>query len=447
MVEVTVDISLDEVHFGVSEYGIAGSFLVLRPTPAASARDIVRCVTAVDFETLTRLSLDEQWWRHPHDTMRPMINRGDRAVFVPDLQAPMFLRYDDCHGALLDDRLGAMGARYFELQGWSEGAFIDWTRRNIVMLDPPAHNRLRKLVSHAFTPRRVEQMRAATAAATTAHCDKLVNQAEGEIVSGLARLVPLQVICEMLGVPYFDQESMREWTEALSAAAGMPGEESRRAGNAAMEAFNAYVLELIAERRRNPDDDLLTALVQAEEGGDRLDNDELVAMVVQLIFAGHETTRNLIASGLYTLLDHPDQLERVRTSRSLLPSAVDEILRYEPPITFTSRIATRRLEIAGVDVPAGQFVVLNLTAANRDPTTFDNPDRFDVGRNDNRHLSFGFGIHYCLGANLARMEGEVVLATLLDRLAKIELVDDGSDWMAWTPLRTRERLTVRVEPR
>jgi cytochrome P450 len=207
------------------------------------------------------------------------------------------------------------------------------------------------------------------------------------------------------------------------------------------------VLELIAERRRNPSDDLLTALVEAEEGGDRLDSGELVAMVVQLLFAGHETTRNLIASGLYTLLDHPDQLARVRSDRSLLPSAVDEVLRYEPPITFTSRIARQRLEIAGVDVPAGQFVVLNLTAANRDPRRFHDPDRFDVGRHDNRHLSFGFGIHYCLGANLARMEGEVVLATLLDRFAEIEVIADGSDWMAWTPLRTRERLTVRVQPK
>ena len=403
-------------------------------------------MTAVDFETLSPLSLDEEWWRHPHDTMRPLINRDDRAVFVPDFQAPMFLRYDDCYGALLDDRLGAMGARFFELQGWSEGAFIDWTRRNIVMLDPPAHDRLRKLVSHAFTPRRVEQVRAATSAVTAAHCDELLHDGGGDIVSGLARLVPLEVICELLGVPFVDQQSMGEWTEALSAAAGMPGEESRRAGNAAMEAFNAYVLELIAERRRNPADDLLTALVQAEEGGDRLDSDELVAMVVQLIFAGHETTRNLIASGLYTLLDHPEQLERVRNDRSLLPSSVDEVLRYEPPITFTSRIARQPLEIAGVDVPAGQFVVLNLTAANRDPRRFHDPDRFDVARDDNRHLSFGFGIHYCLGANLARMEGEVVLATLLDRFAEIEVIADGSDWMAWTPLRTRERLTVRVEP-
>ena len=395
---------------------------------------------------LPAVEMSEAWWRYPQATMQPLIDGGQRAAYVPQLGAPMFLRYSECRAGLADERLGAMGARYFELQGWTEGAFVTWTRRNVVMLDPPDHDRLRRLVNRAFTPRQVERIRPMIQRIVGELANEVAAAGQVEFMHHFARLVPLRVICELLGVPFIDQEHMHRWTEALSRAAGMPNAEERRAGDAAMEEFNAYVLAMIAERRRRPSDDLLTALIQAEETGDRLSNDELVAMVVQLQFAGHETTRNLIGNGLYTLLKRPEEFARLRANRSLVPGAVDEMLRFEPPITFTSRIAKEPMSIAGVRIDPGQFVVLMLALANRDPERFENPNRFDVGRLDNDHLSFGHGIHYCLGANLARIEGVSVFTTLLDRFRSIELAGEESDWAAWTPLRGRERLEVRVVP-
>jgi len=395
---------------------------------------------------LPAVEMSEAWWRYPQATMQPLLDGGQRAAYVPQLGAPMFLRYGDCRAGLADERLGAMGARYFELQGWNDGAFVTWTRRNVVMLDPPDHDRLRRLVNRAFTPRQVERMRPLVWRIVTELTNELAAAGRVEFVHNFARLVPLRVICEMLGVPFIDQEQMHRWTEALSRAAGMPDTDARRASDAAMNEFNAYVLAMIAERRRRPSDDLLTALVQAEEAGERLSNDELVAMVVQLQFAGHETTRNLIGNGLYTLLKRPDELARLRVNRALIPSAVDEMLRFEPPITFTSRIVRERMRFAGVPVEPGQFVMLMLAVANRDPERFADPNRFDVGRTENDHLSFGHGIHYCVGANLARMEGLIVFSTLLERFRTIEFDGDESDWAAWTPLRGRERLEVRVVP-
>jgi cytochrome P450 len=205
-------------------------------------------------------------------------------------------------------------------------------------------------------------------------------------------------------------------------------------------------VEQVATRRANPRDDLLTALIEAEEVDDRLDRDELVAMVVQLLFAGHETSRNLIGNLVYRLLEHPAEMERLRSDPGLAPSAVEESLRYDPPITFTSRIAHEDLELCGHPVSAGQLVVLFLTAANFDPDRFADPYRFDVTRPDNRHLSFGWGIHHCLGANLARVEGALAVTTLLDRFARIEPTGAASQWTAFTPLRGRERLDLALTP-
>ena len=198
----------------------------------------------------------------------------------------------------------------------------------------------------------------------------------------------------------------------------MASEEGRRAGDAAMSGFNGYVTEMIEERRARRRDDLLSALIDAQEEGDRLSADELVAMVVQLIFAGHETTQNLLGNGMFRLLQHPEQLALLRAQPELIPSAIEEMLRYDPPITFTSRIATSDTEIDGIPVAADQLVMLNLTAGNHDPLRFQDPARFDVTRPDSRPLSFGHGAHFCLGANLARLEAEVAFTTLLAALRR-----------------------------
>jgi cytochrome P450 len=200
----------------------------------------------------------------------------------------------------------------------------------------------------------------------------------------------------------------------------------------------------VAERRARPGDDLLSALIGVEAQGERLAKDELVAMVVQLLYAGHETTRNLIGNGLFTLLRNPAELARLRAAPALLPRAVEEMLRYEPPILFVSRVALADVELAGVAVRKGDLVHLGLASANRDPEHFADPDRFDVGRAENRHLTFGWGMHFCLGASIARMEGRVAFETLLARFSRIELVGPPPRWAAATALRTLERFPLRL---
>lgn len=383
-----------------------------------------------------------EWWQRPAEHTAPMHEAGAVAAFVPAFATVSFLRHDDCLAGLTDPNLLAMGARYFEMQGWTEGPFVDWIRLNVVMMNPPGHTRLRKLVSRAFTPRAVASMRAVSERVAAELCDAV--DARGgsvEFVHDWARVLPLRVVCEMLGVPGVDTEQMAVWALGLSQASGMATPEARTAGDEAMRRFTAYVEAMIDERRATPADDLLTALIAAEDGGDRLSPPELVAMVVQLIFAGHETTQNLLGNGLYRLLQHPDQLAWLRSHPDAIAGAVEEMLRYDPPILFTSRIAVDACEIAGVPVAADQLVMLNLTAANHDPRRYDDPSRFDVRRTDVRHLSFGHGIHFCLGANLARLEAEVALRTLLVRYGTI--VETGeSDWTSFTPLRGRQRLDL-----
>lgn len=386
----------------------------------------------------------DTWWREPGDTTAPMHESGAVAAYVPGFETVSFLRYEHCLAGLTDPNLAAMGSRYFRMQGWTSGPFIDWIDRNVVMMNPPDHTRLRKLVSRAFTPRAVSDMRAVTARIADELCDEIVaNDGRVEFVHHWARVLPLRVICEMIGIPHIDVALMGEWAFALAVASGVPTQEARDAGDAAMSSFNDYVGAMIAERRAHPVADLLTALITAEENGDRLSGPELQAMVVQLIFAGHETTQNVLGNGMFRLLQHPDQLAALRADRSRIPNAIEEMLRRDPPILFTSRIAREATAIAGIDVAADQLIMLNLTAANHDPSRFADPLQFDISRRDNRHLSFGHGVHFCLGANLARLEADVAFNTLLDRFATIEETS-SSQWAAYTPLRGRERLDLAL---
>jgi cytochrome P450 len=397
------------------------------------------------YDRLPVIDLAEpDWWREPARVTAPMHDAGTVAAFVPSFGTVSFLRHDDCLALLNDPSMLAMGARYFEMQGWTEGAFVDWIRLNVVMMNPPDHTRLRQLVSRAFTPRAVASMREVSQRVATELCDA-VDDAGGtvEFVHDWARVLPLRVVCEMIGIPAVDVTQMAEWAHGLTVASGMADPDARQAGDRAMEGFREYVGAMIAERRAARRDDLLTALIEAEESGERLSPDELVAMVVQLIFAGHETTQNLLGNGLYRLLQHPRQLALLAAAPDRIPAAVEEMLRYDPPILFTSRIAATDMEIDGVPVAADQLVMLNLAAANHDPQRFPEPARFDVTRTDARHLSFGHGVHFCLGASLARLEAEVAFTTLLGRYPVIEEAG-ASDWTSFTPLRGRERLDVRL---
>src|SRR6185436_16512574 len=307
---------------------------------------------------LPDLHFDEGFFRDPHGTAGPLLRAGVRAARVPELGTVIFLRYSDVMEALLDRRFGAIGVRYYEQQGWREGPYIDWVRRTVVFLDPPDHDRLRGLLSRAFTPRQVARVRPITEDLANELVGAALETGEVDLYDAFAQRLPLQVICGLLAIPSIDHHAVGEWTAALSLATATPTPEARIGADRAIVAFDEYVSALIAERRARPGDDLLSELIAVEQSADRLSKDELVAMVVQMLYAGHETTRNLIGNGLYTLLQHPAQLARLRREPALLSGAVEEMLRYEPPILFVSRVVSADVEWAGVAVHKGDLVHL-----------------------------------------------------------------------------------------
>jgi cytochrome P450 len=390
------------------------------------------------------LDFGDAYFTQPQATLAPMIASGARAARVAQMGTVMLLRHADVLAALLDRRLGAMGVRYYEQQGWNEGPYIDWVRKTVVFLDPPDHDRLRRLLGRAFTPRQVAGVREITKKIADRLADEAADRGTVDFYDAFAQRLPLQVICTMLGVPEVDHALFGEWTAALSLATAYPTPEARKGADDALLGFRGYVLERIAERRERPGDDLLSALVAAEEAGDRLSPEELVSMVVQLLYAGHETTRNLIGNGLYTLMRHPDELARLRADGSLVTSAVEEMLRYEPPIIFLSRVALSDVTLAGVEIQKGSLLHLSLASANRDAEVFPDPDRFDVARRENPHLTFGHGMHFCIGASVARMEARVAFETLLERFRAFELAGPEPHWARATALRTLEDFPLRL---
>lgn len=294
-------------------------------------------------------------------------------------------------------------------------AFLD---HDLLMVDGERHVRLRRLVSKAFTPRRVERLRPRVEALVDELLDAAARRGRGriEVVRDLAAPLPAIVIGEMLGVPDRDREQLQAWSnELVELLDPLSGREGLEPPKRAMRALAAYFRTLLAERREAPRDDLLSAMVAAEEAGERLSEAEVLALASLILVAGHETTTNLVANAVLCLLRHPDERKRLQDDPALLPSAVEEFLRFESPIQLTDRVATRDCEVGGVRVRAGQLVAVLLGSANRDPERFHEPDRLDLAREDNRHLAFGHGSHFCLGAQLARLEAQVALGALLRR--------------------------------
>jgi cytochrome P450 len=334
-------------------------------------------------------------------------------------------RYDDCQEVLRHPGFGqGTGEPWFsygltEAQWHERFPAYGRSRRALLFLDPPDHTRVRRLVAKAFTPRTVERLRPDIVRLT----DEILDRFDGvvDVITELALTLPIRVIGEMLGVPEDERMALQPLVRASTAALEFrPPLEVLDAASAARVALVERLEGLIAERRAHPTDDLLSRLIHVEEEGDQLDYDELTATVNQLFAAGFETTTNLIGNGLLALLDHPDQLARLRADRSLVRPAVEEVLRWDSPVQASGRTAFADVEVRGVPVSAGDRVLTLLGAANRDPRTFPDPDRFDVGRDGAPPLSFGAGTHYCIGAALARAEGQVVFDRLIDRFPVIE---------------------------
>jgi cytochrome P450 len=312
----------------------------------------------------------------------------------------------------------------------------------LTSLDPPHHTRVRGLAHRVFTPRRIEELRATV----DTILDELLARAAAkqvvDLVDEVAYELPLFVIGAMLGVPPDDRHLIRRWSTIKATFTGTNYANLEEASQATTE-FRAYVRQLVTERRKTRHTDLLAALLEPDEAGDQLRPDELEAMFILLLFAGHETTTNLIGNSVYGLLTHPDQLQRLRDEPALVPNAVEEFLRWSSPSQLVHRIASRTTEIGDTTVPEGTTLRLFVGAANRDPERFDDPDRLDVARPDIRHLGFGIGPHYCLGQALARMEAAVALTALLERFPRIELAGDV-EWRPNLTLRGLKSLPVRL---
>ncbi|MDT0343452.1 cytochrome P450 [Streptomyces litchfieldiae] len=355
-------------------------------------------------------------------------------------EAWLLTRYHDVRAALADPRLSRAATvhadvpRRHEMLVGPEG---------IMYMDPPNHTRLRKLIGKAFTKRRVEALRPRVEVIAGELADELAAKpAPGDVAASFSWPLPTRVICELLGVPYADRAIFREGADAMMLADTLPHEEfANRAGK-----LIAYIRDLIAQRRAKPTEDMLTALVHARDNEDRLDENELVSISLVLLTGGHETTATQITNSIYTLLRHPDQLARLRADRGMIRGAVDELLRFMGTGSghHEALIAMEPVEIGGHVFEKGEAIFVHVNSANYDEEVFENPETLDIGRKASSHMSFGHGIHYCLGAQLATMELNVALETLLDRFPRLALAgdDDAIRWRASLLTRGPETLPV-----
>ncbi|MHB8329825.1 MAG: cytochrome P450 [Acidimicrobiales bacterium] len=381
--------------------------------------------------TLVWDPFDPAWVHDPYSVYAELRERNP--VHRSPLGFWVFTRHADCL-TILRDKRSSSDARHVDAADFPTLRNIEPTQQGamgdalaelapFIFRDPPDHTRLRGLVQKAFTPKVVDSLRPRIAEICGQLLDAAFERGEADLVADYAYPLPVQIIVEMLGVPAEDHETFREWSDALARGLDpdflLPAEavQQRLTG---ILSFVQYFATLIEERRAHPGDDLLTRLIQAEEQGDVLSQGELLSTCILLLVAGHETTVNLISGGALALMDHPDQLARFRDDPTLWRSGIEEMMRYVSPVQLTGRITLQEMEVGGVQLSPGDFSMLLVGSANRDPAAFDAPDVFDVGRHDNNHLGFGFGLHHCLGAPLARIEAQVALGALVSRAKVLE---------------------------
>lgn len=350
-----------------------------------------------------------------------------------------------CTAILRDPAMSSERRR--SLLGSNMGAPDELPPTSFLSLDPPDHTRLRRLVSKAFTPRVVAGLAPRITEVVDEQLGAVAGTGEIDIVSGLAYPLPVRIICELLGVPEADHELFSEFSRwlvrGLDPALVITDPEEAAAIERARDGFHDYFTDLIARRRTEPGDDLLTQLIRAEEDGDKLTHEELLATCTLLLVAGHETTANLIANGVIALLRNPGELAALRADPSLVEGAVEEVLRYDPPVQLTTRIVREATRIGSVDVPADAVLMMLIAAANRDPAEFANPDTFDIRRTPNRHLAFAAGAHFCLGAGLARLEASIALSAFATRLRDPELDEASLTYRPHVNLRGPDHVLVR----
>lgn len=359
-----------------------------------------------------------------------------------------FTRYHDILAVLRDDRFSADPRNATVLEQLAEQSgeprpIRDVAGRVLLFTDPPDHTRLRTLVNKAFTPRTVERLRSRVEVLVDEILDGVEQGGGMDVIDDLAYPLPAYVICELMGVPASDRDTFRGWSGDVAPIldpSTSPEMLQKAMGTVAQ--FGVYFWGQIEERTKDPGDDLLSAMVHATVEEDRLSPEELIGLCVLIFIAGHETTQNLIGNGLYALLRHPDQLELLRSDPSLTKGAIEELLRFDSPVQLTGRAATEDIEVSGTTIPKGEEVIMLLGAGNRDPEAFDDPERLDITRQKTSVLSFGAGAHFCLGAGLARLEGQIVFDKLLARLPRIELAEEP-EYRPTMTLRGLKALKVR----
>jgi cytochrome P450 len=324
----------------------------------------------------------------------------------------------------------------------------------LIFLDPPRHTKLRALISRAFTPRSVANLEPRIRQLARELLDQTVERGQMDLVAEFSAPLPMLVIAEMLGIPVADRPRFQLWSDVILAMSYTISDRGTEAARVATEDFvavtaemNGYLTGLLGQRRAAPQDDLLTRLVEAEVDGERLTQAEILGFFQLLILAGSETTMNLIGNAVLCFVEHPDQLARLRAAPDLLPTAIEEVLRYRSPLQWIARLTRRAVELHGRTVPAGKLVLTMIGSANRDPRQFPRPDHFDVTRDPNPHLAFGHGLHFCLGAPLGRLEARIALSELLKRVKGFRLASDEP----WAPRKGTHvlgpaRLPIRFEP-
>lgn len=381
--------------------------------------------------TFNLLATENQ--RDPFAVYRELRSQ-EPVYFEPRLRAWVLTRFDDVDHVLNHpeiysvDRFRNVGDEFLRRRAdMADVALMmrDWA----VYRDPPDHTRMRSLLAKSFAAQRIEGMRPLIQTLVDRLLDAAERRGRIDFIADFAFPLPAQVICSMLGVPADDLAQIKVWSTQIAAYIGGShrGDDIETAKQGLLQTFD-YFRALVRARRGRPQEDVLDLLLNAEDRGDVLSEDEVVANCVLLLFAGHETTANLLGSGLYRLLSHPAKEAELRRSAERVPAAVEEFLRYDPPVAGTLRIVQQETAIGGKSIRRGEMVAAMIAAANRDPERFDQAEELQLDRSPNRHLTFGYGIHFCLGAPLARLEAQIAFATLLRRFPHIELVDTQPHW-------------------
>jgi pimeloyl-[acyl-carrier protein] synthase len=379
------------------------------------------------------LLLDPQILADPY-SLYHRLRTEDPVHWDPYLHTWVVTRYDDILTVLqhftasrtpMPEHLKALGLTKLV-------PFAETLVRQMLFLDPPAHSRIRALASNAFTPRRVEALRSHIQDITDTLLEAVQDRGTMDVIADLADPLPAIVTAEILGLPPSDWKLLTTWSTNFAEILGnfQHNPEGTERGLRTLEEMTEYFRSVIHERQRNGRDDLISAFLAAEQGGDRLTEEEVLANSIMVMTGGQETTTNLIGNGMLTLLRQPDAMVQLRANLELIPTAIEELLRYESPVQYTSRLAPDDLELGGKTIRKRQAVIAVMGAANRDPDRFPDPDRLDITRKDNRHLAFSWGAHFCFGAPLARLEAHVAFATLLRRMPGMKLAQETAHWRA-----------------